>query len=235
MQKLRDIHLHIIYGVDDGAQKREDMFAMLDQAHENNVTTLYCTSHQTCGMDEFDRTTYFAHMKEAREYIREKGYEILLFAGAEILYTPAMANFLANNKPPVMGNTSYVLMEFVPDVSFDEIERSIKLLESYHYIPIIAHIERYETMFHNKVERLKQQHNVRFQINCNAVLKKHGFMKDRTINKWLQQQLIDYISSDSHDTTIRPNQMMSAFEIVSNKYGEEYAARIMGDAGNGSL
>jgi tyrosine-protein phosphatase YwqE len=60
-------------------------------------------------------------------------------------------------------------------------------------------------------------------------------MKDRTINKWLQQQLIDYISSDSHDTTIRPNQMMSAFEIVSNKYGEEYAARIMGDAGNGSL
>lgn len=235
MQNLRDIHIHIIYGVDDGAQTKEDMFAMLDQAHENNITSIYCTSHQTPGMDQFDRALYFRHMKVAREYIRDKGYNLLLFAGAEILYTPAMRNYLTRNKPPVLGNTSRALVEFVPDVSFEEIDEAISLFESYNYLPIVAHIERYETMFHNKIERLKQQHNCRFQVNCGTLLKSQGLMKNRTIDRWFSQHLIDYVSSDSHNTKIRPNQMLRAYEKVCSKYGSDYAAKLMGDKGNGSL
>ena len=33
-ERVTDIHQHLVYGMDDGAQSREDMFAMLRRAAE---------------------------------------------------------------------------------------------------------------------------------------------------------------------------------------------------------
>ncbi len=35
-----DIHCHMIYGVDDGARTKEDMFAMFEKAYADNVRTV---------------------------------------------------------------------------------------------------------------------------------------------------------------------------------------------------
>ena len=51
MSGFTDYHAHFVYGVDDGARTREEMFAMLDAAAADGVTRLFATSHSTPGMD----------------------------------------------------------------------------------------------------------------------------------------------------------------------------------------
>lgn len=44
MSGFTDYHAHFVYGVDDGARTREEMFAMLDAAAADGVTRLFATS-----------------------------------------------------------------------------------------------------------------------------------------------------------------------------------------------
>ena len=58
MSGFTDYHAHFVYGVDDGARTREEMFAMLDAAAADGVTRLFATSHSTPGMEPFPRDVY---------------------------------------------------------------------------------------------------------------------------------------------------------------------------------
>ena len=51
MSGFTDYHAHFVYGVDDGAQTREEMYAMLDAAAADGVRLLYATTTRTQGMD----------------------------------------------------------------------------------------------------------------------------------------------------------------------------------------
>lgn len=53
MSGFTDYHAHFVYGVDDGAQTREEMYAMLDAAAADGVRHLFATSHSTPGMERF--------------------------------------------------------------------------------------------------------------------------------------------------------------------------------------
>ena len=227
IQGLTDMHTHFVYGVDDGAQTYEDMKAMLDMAHANRIATLYGTSHRTPGMQQFHRNTYHEHLEEARAYCAEKGYPITLYAGAEILYTPALRNYVERKPLRTLGDTPYVLMEFVPDVTYKEAEEGVSLLENNGYLPILAHIERYPCLFsHSRAYRLKDTHDVLFQVNCGTVIKGMGFFKTRTIQKWFRDELIDCVSSDMHNCGDRRNRMAEAKKILEKEYGEAYARKL---------
>ena len=60
MKGFTDIHAHFVYGVDDGAQTRQDMEAMLDAAHADKVACTmeqyvdeYGIIHEVCGCPDF--------------------------------------------------------------------------------------------------------------------------------------------------------------------------------------
>lgn len=55
MSGFTDYHAHFVYGVDDGAQTREEMYAMLDAAAADGVRHLFATSHSTPGMNASHR------------------------------------------------------------------------------------------------------------------------------------------------------------------------------------
>ena len=59
--KLCDIHSHFIYGMDDGAATREDMFRMLTVAYKDNIALLFATPHITPGVSPFDAERFVRH------------------------------------------------------------------------------------------------------------------------------------------------------------------------------
>jgi hypothetical protein len=120
MSGFTDYHAHFVYGVDDGARTREEMFAMLDAAAADGVTRLFATSHSTPGMEPFPRDVYQRHLDFARAYCAEKGYDLMLESGSELLYTPAAAYAAAEHSLITLGSTDWVLLEFVPDVAAAE-------------------------------------------------------------------------------------------------------------------
>lgn len=233
MAGLKDMHLHFVYGIDDGPQNAEGMYAMLDQAHENGITALYATSHSTLGMEEFPQERYAAHLDEARAYCKSKGYSLRLYAGSEVLFTPALANFIGRNPLPTLGDSNYVLVEFVPDVSYQEVEDAVDLVAYHGYVPVLAHIERYECMFHTNIAKLKDRYDVRYQVNCSTAIRARGRIRNWRIKRWFKAELIDYVASDSHDVEHRPNRLRAAYQELKQTCSNEYLYRLMGDSGIG--
>lgn len=225
---FRDIHAHFVYGVDDGAKTLEDMQGMLDEAYLGGIKVLYATSHSTPGVDRFPEQVYQAHLEEARAYCAERGYDIRLYPGTEVLYTPALGNYLERKPLRTLGDSDCVLMEFVPDISFKEIEGAVTLLENAGYIPILAHVERYECLFSRKIYKLKKEHTVRYQVNCGTIVKGLGFFKMRRLRRWFKDQLIDHVASDMHDLKARRNRMGASERALAAYCSRGYIARLMG-------
>ncbi len=114
MSGFTDYHAHFVYGVDDGAQTREEMYAMLDAAAADGVRHLFATSHSTPGMEHFPQEVYDRHLALARAYCTQKGYDLKLEHGSELLYTPATGYAAVQRQLLTLGDTGWVLLEFVP-------------------------------------------------------------------------------------------------------------------------
>ena len=201
MSGFTDYHAHFVYGVDDGARTQEEMFAMLDAAAADGVTRLFATSHSTPGMEPFPRDVYQRHLDFARAYCAEKGYDLMLESGSELLYTPAAAYAAAEHSLITLGGTDWVLL---------------------------AHIERYPRLARSgALPRLKEQYGIRCQVNAATVLE-GGFFQRRKLDRWLKDGLVDAISSDAHNCTTRATRMQAAYERLCGMLGQPDADALTG-------
>ena len=94
---------------------------------------------------------------------------------------------------------------------------------------MIAHIERYECLEKNikLIEKLIE-HGVKIQVNAESVLKpklfgdKHKKYKQRA-KYFLEKDIVDIISSDTHNLDTRKPYMKEAYDIIEKKYGPTIA------------
>ena len=218
MSGFTDYHAHFVYGVDDGARTREEMFAMLDAAAADGVTRLFATSHSTPGMEPFPLELYLRHLDFARAYCREKCYDLTLERGSELLYTPAAAYAAAEHSLITLGGTDWVLLEFVPDVAAAEVETALRQITGSGY-PRLARS--------GALPRLKEQYGIRCQVNAATVLE-GGFFQRRKLDRWLKDGLVDAISSDAHNCTTRATRMQAAYERLCGILGQPDADALTG-------
>lgn len=229
MSGFADIHSHMLYGIDDGAKTRADMEAMLDAAYADGIAFLFATPHFTPGVQPFDFDVYWSRLNEARGYCQSRGYAMTICTGAEILYTPMLQGYVADHRLPTLADSELLLMEFAPDIALEEIESALELMERHGYVTVLAHIERYACLFHGRAaDKLKQQYDVRFQVNANTVLTERGFFKARCIQRWFRNDLVDFVASDAHHVRTRPYLMQRAYDALRQRYGRDCAERLTG-------
>ena len=229
IEGFADIHSHFLYGIDDGARTRQEMEAMLDAAHEDGICRLYATPHAVLGVRSFDAGMCAQRLEEAREYCRQRGYGMQLYMGAELMYTPALERFAMERKLPVLGASSMVLMEFVPDISMRDVREAVGLLERSGYTAVLAHVERYDCFFLGRnAWKCKENHTVLYQINAGSVVEGRGFLRDRYIQRWLRDGLVDFVASDAHNCMGRPFRMREAYASLRRNCGETLCARLTG-------
>ena len=229
MKGFRDIHSHFVYGVDDGAKTEEDMKAMLDAAHADGIVSLFATPHVTPGLQPFDSALFERRLQAARAYCRNQGYAMTLYGGAEILYTPALAQYTLSHRLPTLGESDAALVEFVPDIALSDMKEALELLERRGYDVVLAHVERYACLLRGSaLSSIRQSFHVRCQMNCHAVLGGHGLWREHRIQAWLKEGLIDHIASDAHSASVRPFGMSRAFRALCARTGRSAAAAMTG-------
>lgn len=226
--RFSDIHSHFVYGIDDGAQTLENMEAMLDAAAADGVSRLIATPHMTPGVHQFNEERFWRHLSEARAYCQIRGYALALYSGAEILYTPAMEHYMSSHRLPTLADSQCVLIEFTPTIPYAEIVTAVELLERNGYTPILAHVERYQALRGMNIYHLKEQSSALYQVNCNTIIESDGLLKDLHVRRWLRDELIDYVASDSHNCRTRRTHMRKAYTILVKRYGKQYADRLVG-------
>jgi tyrosine-protein phosphatase YwqE len=135
---MTDMHTHILYGVDDGADSREISNYLLTQARQNGIERIVLTPHQN---EELKRSE---ELKERFKIFKEefKDFNIDFYLGSEIYYYDSMIKDLDNKELLTINDTKYILVEFSTRMETD-IASIIYDLIVRGYKPIVAHIERY--------------------------------------------------------------------------------------------
>ena len=227
-----DIHSHIIFGVDDGPETIEESRSLLMDAYNQGVRTIVATSHRRIGMFETSEDTIEKNFKIVQKLSKELASDLTVLYGAEIYYSSELMDKLEKKMIPSINGSSYVLIEFSQNAKFWEIKTSLTNVLRLGFIPVIAHVERYQSLENNE-NYLKELINMGcyVQINSSSVLKyKWFFDKNRLFKKrakyFLDRDLVHCIASDMHHLSKRPAYMKEAFDFISKKYGRRKAKEL---------
>lgn len=221
-----DIHCHLLFGVDDGPEKIEDSIAMLKVAKEQGITNIVLTPHYRRGMFKFDGNLVLEHKNALEPYADE--LDIKLHLGTEIHVNGDILEYLEDGKVLSLAASEYVLTEYEYHTDYSYLFKMTQELIRHGYIPVIAHVERYECLVKqpNRLETL-QEIGALVQMNAGAIIGEDGYAMKQFCKKALKHGWVDIVASDSHDVKKRACYMEDCYDYVSDKYGEKLAYRLM--------
>ena len=222
-----DIHSHVIWGVDDGAETKEETFRMLREAAEDGIDRIICTPHVTPGVYEFPMERFLENFAEATEYIRKEGLPLQLFHGAELLWTEMTPRLLRERQVATMAGTSYAMIEFSPTDRQDKIFDALQKVARAGFIPIIAHMERYPAIREiEQVQEMKSRFRAMVQINARSLTRKQPFFRRGFFDRLFKEGMADFVATDTHSMPGRETCMRAGMTALKEKYGEIAERRI---------
>lgn len=223
-----DIHSHVIWGVDDGAETKEETLRMLRDAVADGIGAIICTPHVTPGVYEFPEDVFLRHFDTAEEYIRQEGLELKLYKGAEILYTDLTPRLLREDRVSRMAGTKYALIEFSPTDTKDHIYDALQKVAGSGFIPIIAHMERYPAIGKiSQVKEMKSRFRAMVQINARTLTRKQPLLRRGFFDGIFKEGLVDFIATDTHSMEGRGTCMTEGIKAAREKYGETVINEIL--------
>ena len=193
---MRDIHAHILPGVDDGAADLEESLVMLEAAKAAGVTSIVCTPH--CRDPYFD----YDAMWDAFELLRAHAGGFPLQMGFEVNHAKLMdlgmdwADYLHFD-----GSNEFLLelSTHAGKLEFQEYERTIFELQGRGYDVIIAHPERYRAIQEdiNVAVRLMRM-GCKLQASADFIAGGRLGRERRPAKLMFDRMMYTYIASDAH-------------------------------------
>ena len=218
-----DIHTHIVPGVDDGADSLEESLEMISQMREQGVLNIVATPHYPDGKTEKIKDA-FAMLKKS---VEDKYPDMKLYLGNELLNGPGVIEALKDKTALTIAGTKYILVEFLPSDSQRKIYSALREYILEGYIPIVAHVERYEAL-HKNYDFLDEIINMGAYIQMNTESLVGGMFDRRAAycRKLLENGYIHFLGSDCHGAEKRKPLMKHAIEklkpgFVNSKLAEK--------------
>lgn len=217
-----DIHTHILPNVDDGADSFEKAVEMLKQAKEQGVTHIILTPHSiTTSSNYVEKSILEEKFNDFVNKIKDIGIKVYL--GSEIYFTDGTYHKLVNNELRTFNNSKYCIVEF-PMHGQPDIDDALFNVSAKGFKPILAHPERYKYLDIEDVKTIKK--NAMIQVNTTSILGMHGRKIKKFAFQLLKNNLVDFVSTDCHNTTNRNVNLLQAYKIVSKKFGKELADKV---------
>lgn len=193
---MRDIHSHILYGIDDGSRSIEESIEILDEMYNEGVTDIILTPHYIY------KSKYNCNNENKIELLKElqRNYsKINLYLGNEVYINDNILDLIKNKEIMTLNNSRYLLIELPMENKIKDLENIIFELVRNNIIPIIAHPERYIYVqknidyFDNMLDM-----GVLLQGNYESLFNKYGNTCNKTLKKLLKKNSITFLGSDIH-------------------------------------
>lgn len=229
MSGFCDIHTHILPGIDDGARDWDMCLEMIDRAWEGGVRRIIATPHYLPWKDKKPNPLHIVRLcnEVQRRARRELGYEIIIYPGQEIYYHVDMIDGIRRGEILTMAGTRHILVEFPIDISAGQLKQAVRHICEAQYLPILAHIERYECLRNSETMEETAGLGALFQINIKSL--QGGVLNQTT--RWCRHQLlerkIDFLASDMHNLSSRPPTSYEMLDWVGKKLDREYQRDIL--------
>lgn len=222
---MLDLHCHILPGVDDGASDMDESLAMARLAAESGVTRIVATPHFRGEEESLDLLPVILQRLSAlKTELKGQRLPVSLSPGAEILCTPRTPDLARRGKLPTLGESRYILTEFLFDETLEYMELMLEQLTRWGYRPVVAHPERYDA-----VQRRTQAVGRWFsrgyilQLNKGSVLGAFGTRAETAANELLRHGYAHVIASDAHHADFRTPHMSAIAAWCAEYLGQEYA------------
>ncbi len=218
-----DIHNHIVFGIDDGAQTKEDMLDMARAAHAEGITDIIATPHHKIGVYENFGPKIKALTEEVNTIIAAEGIPVKVHASQEVRIYGDVVEDLKNGQALTLSEDSpYVLIEFPSHEVPIFTEQLFTKMALEGYIPIIAHPERNSELQKNpnKLAELIEL-GALAQVTAGVVCGHLGEFSKQCAEMMMDHRLIHIVASDAHNVTSRNYYMNEAYEAIAWKYGDE--------------
>jgi protein-tyrosine phosphatase len=221
-----DIHCHLLYGVDDGAQTIEESRAMLRVAKEQGVEAIILTPHYRHGMFAYPQEVIAEHYTKLRPYAEQLGIGLAL--GTEYHVNSEMVEAFESGRCRTLAGSRYVLCEYSPSSEFSYLYTTAQELVLHGYVPVIAHAERCPCIVADLrgVNRLREL-GAWVQLNADAILGMEGLSTKKFCKKMMKADYVDVIASDSHGVDKRACHLGQCRQVLLKKFGEEYTGRLL--------
>src|ERR1051325_7668302 len=195
-----DIHSHILWGVDDGAQSIDDSLAMLSAAAATGTTDIVATPHANSSFP-FNPETLDARYRELSE----------LHQGLPRIHRGCDFHISADNIHGALENPAkctvnggrYLMVELPEMFSPSSMERALRQLYSKGIIPVITHLER-NPVLQRSPASLRQwvdRGGCLAQVTAQSLTGRFGTRAKSAAWQFLRSGHIHFVASDCHDVT----------------------------------
>lgn len=227
IQGFTDIHTHVLHSVDDGPDTLEEAVALIRLAWKYGTRTMVFTPHFRVGFRSLSQEWINERFQELKDFIAKDIPGMKLFLGREVRCEVDIGDVLEKGAARAINGSNYVLLEFSTSSLRSEIISGVAEVFRNGYVPIIAHIERYEAC--RKDDDLVNEvlsMGALIQVNADSVLGQNGLPIKRFCRRLLESGCVHFIASDAHDYNKRPPLLRECFLHVHKKYGPSYAAQL---------
>lgn len=192
---MKDLHNHLLYGIDDGSSSIEESKRILSVLENEGVKEIVLTPHYIIG------TSYKANNDSKRKLIDslKKYTSIKLYLGNEVFLDNGIVECIKNGEISTINNSRYVLVEFSLNEKMHYVHEMIFELRRNGYIPIIAHPERY---LYYKVSDLEKfiDEGCLFQGNITSLIGRYGNHSKKRLKEMIKKNMISVFGTDYHSS-----------------------------------
>lgn len=203
----REIHCHLLPGVDDGSQSIEESIECLKALAMMGVERVVLTPHRNRVFQNVtDELAHkYAQLIDAcaeeisKDDTKRKGLLLPAIEHLSLEYKMDTSIQDVNEFKPIVGN--YVLVENGFTTDYPYVEQTANRILSQGMIPVLAHPERYTYWMQNGIAPFEDLQSMGFLFQCNIV-SFAGFYGESSKNvaySLLEHGLIDFLGSDMHN------------------------------------
>jgi protein-tyrosine phosphatase len=221
---LVDIHSHILWGLDDGAETLEESIAMLQLAADSGTTDIVATPHAN------SRYRYQPEVIDQRivELSSKLNGKPRIHRGCDFhLSFDNVQDAMENPTKYAINGGHYLLVEF-PDSTIAGMQRVLSTLIGCGLIPIMTHPERNS---HLRKIGEEFQEWIRMgclvQITAQSLLGRFGKRSEESAWEMVRRGIAHFVASDAHDVEDRSPRLDLAFEALSTRAGEAKAKLLL--------
>lgn len=194
----KDIHNHLLPGVDDGFRKIEDSLAAIKRMAEMGCKKIVLTPHMNPDVYPNESEAHFREVYQdlVAQIPAEWGVDTWL--AAEYMVVKDFQNRAADKELLTYRDGS-ILIEMSYYFKSENIEETVFALNTEGHKPVLAHPERYLYMADNlrEFDRLRDM-GCRFQMNRLSLSGIYGGESLRILDYLLSRGMYDFMATDLH-------------------------------------
>ncbi|MFC0233354.1 tyrosine-protein phosphatase [Vagococcus entomophilus] len=218
-----DLHCHILYGVDDGAQTEQEAVDMARAAVASGITHILCTPHHNNGKYNNAKHTVISRVAKFQRLLDDQKIPLILYEGQEVRITgELLTEIKQDNILFVDIKNKYLLIEF-PTIDVPKYTAQIfSSLLTQGITPVIVHPER-NAIFQSNPKYLTHflDMGALSQLTAPSYTGFFGKKVQKISQLMVKHNLVHMVASDAHGVTKRPFFLKEAYEKIEQDFGSE--------------